>query len=441
MSGAPGQRARDYRREVYDLRETSRALSSRITVRTCGVWQSYGRRGTEDAGTIDLAVGSLPVTRDRTRVEGSEWSEAVRAKVLGAHACGSVWECPVCHGRISGSRAVEVRQFAETARERGFVLRMITLTIRHAVSDDVDVTTSAVADAWRAVLQSRAVRELRKRERWHMVRALELKHGANGWHPHLHVLVAIEKPIPRSDRDENRVQVIERAWIPACARLAEESNRPLAGVAVVQTPIDPKSADYLTKLGLELTDTTNKTRGASRSPFEILSDAREDARERERRARERWLEHGDELELRSEVERSANERLWQSYAIAMVGHRQLTWGRGVRRIFGLAVEPSEEDIATETFEAQDRVVFSVDADLFRAEIASRKGLLEQVLCALELVGVGEALATISSYHGARGDEVVSALVTSHVFITRNRERLRARQTGDPVCPREYSLRL
>jgi hypothetical protein len=251
MTGEHGQRAREYRRGVYDLRESARALSERITVRTCGLWQSYGRRATEDAGTVDLAIGPSRSGRER-------------ARVLGTHACGSVWECPVCHGRVSASRALEVTEFAREARARGFELRMETLTLRHAWSHELEDTAAVCADAYRAVLQSRAVRELRRRERWHMVRALEVTHGANGWHPHLHVLIAIEAPLQRHDADEHRRRVLERAWIPACARIGEESNRPLEGVAVVQTHIDPESAEYLSKLGLEIADDRMKESSGGR---------------------------------------------------------------------------------------------------------------------------------------------------------------------------------
>lgn len=435
---APGERARAYRRGAYDLRETSRALAQRLTTRTCGLWSSYGRRDSELAGTVDFAIGPNKAGHKK-------------AKLVGSHACGSVWECPVCHGRICASRAQDVTQFATEARARGYTLRMITLTIRHAWDDDLVVTRKAVANAWRAVLQDRDVRKLRAAETWHAVRAMEVKHGLNGWHPHLHVLVAISTPgdvevreklqteawdngesdIEDADwsADEVRRRVIERAWIPACAKLAEESNRPLEGVAVVQTVITPESSDYLVKLGLEIADDRMKKAARDeegsaplvvaplfehrRMPFEILADARA----------------GDV--------QSAD--LWRWFAYAMVGSRQLTWGHGVRKAFGLAVEPTEEDLAIERADVEtDRVVLSIDTETYRRAIGSRPGLLAAVLDALELYGIGEALATISAYHG--NDEAVQAIIESHRWISNARARHRERQTGDPDHPRERELR-
>jgi hypothetical protein len=122
----------------------------------------------------------------------------------------------------------------------------------------------------------------------------------------------------------------------------------------------------------------------------------------------------------------------------MVGRRQLTWGRNVRKTFGLAVEPTDEDLALERDDVPtDRVVMSMDATVFREAIGRHPGLLARVLDALELYSVGEALAEISAYH--RSDHHVQAIIASHRFITQARQRLRVRQTGDPDEPRERPL--
>lgn len=390
------EKGREYRRRVYDLRETSRALSERVTVQRCGLWESFGRFRSADKGVVDFAIG---VTRSGTTA----------AKAVGLHACGSVWECPVCHGRIVSSRAVDVTDFAREARRRGFVLRMETLTIRHAWTDRLEDTAAAVADGWRAVLQSTAVRELRAREGWHFVRALEVKHGENGWHPHLHVLIAIERP----GDDAHRAAVIQRAWIPACAKLKEE-NRPIEGVAVVQTEIDVERADYLQKLGLEIADDRSK-RSGGRLPFDLLEDARA----------------GD---LRARA-------LWQIYARAMVGKRALTWGVGVRKTFGLAAEPTDEDLALERADApEDKIVLSVETQVYTRAIGRIPGLLAVVLDALERHGIAEALAEIAAAHGDTGDDTVRMIIESHRWITLSRKALYERSDGAPTKPRKRFLR-
>jgi hypothetical protein len=82
-----------------------------------------------------------------------------------------------------------------------------------------------------------------------------------------------------------------------------------------------RRADYLAKLGLELTAPVGKAAlFGNRSPLKIASD---------------FLSAGDEADL----------TLWQAYAAGMRGARMLTWSRGVRAAAGLdEVEKTDEEI-------------------------------------------------------------------------------------------------
>ena len=70
---------------------------------------------------------------------------------------------------------------------------MATLTIPHFRFQSCWDLKRAVAESWRRVKQGKAWIRARDQHGWiGDIRALEVTHGANGWHPHLHILVFFE---------------------------------------------------------------------------------------------------------------------------------------------------------------------------------------------------------------------------------------------------------
>lgn len=181
---------------------------------------------------------------------------------------------------------------------------MLTLTIRHERMSSLRRTRAGLTEAWRLLWQG--TRGQRLRESWgveHYIKALEVTHGENGWHPHLHVLVfhrGVIGDVDRRNMFEAWCDVVKRAlgaaFVPDLAH----------GIDVRESRKD----DYLAKLGLEVTSHRSKHgKKGNRHPWEIAKDA----------------VAGD----------SKSRRLWQVYGFAMLGARQLTWSRGTRAFFSL----------------------------------------------------------------------------------------------------------
>jgi hypothetical protein len=89
--------------------------------------------------------------------------------------------------------------------------------------------------------------------------------------------------------------------------------------------------------------------------------------------------------------------LWQEYAKAFKGRKQLVWSRGLRAVLGLAVEEkSDEEVAAEEVEdavvlavltlAQWRVILANDARGELCDVAS-SGDAEQVRVFLASLGI------------------------------------------------------
>jgi hypothetical protein len=103
--------------------------------------------------------------------------------------CGSIWACPVCSARIRHARAAII-EAAAVRWVDGFGGRLgfLTLTLRHALGQSLRSLRRALSAAWRRVTQSRWWRSLGV---FGFFRAVEVTDGANGWHPHLHVLLLL----------------------------------------------------------------------------------------------------------------------------------------------------------------------------------------------------------------------------------------------------------
>jgi hypothetical protein len=239
----------------------------------------------------------------------------------GIMACGSVWSCPVCASKIYGNRADEVQSAVKTWRALGRPLCMLTLTVRHAKGHDLKTLRRGLAKAWRRLWQGRAG-ERRKRD-WrteHSVRALEVTHGENGWHPHLHVILfQSEAPLPGA------LAELQAAWQAAVANELGPDCAPTASRGVDVRPLENER--YLSKLGLEVSSiATKKGRRKSRTAWQIATDAA-------------GTDHtaGD----------GRSRGLWRVFTRDMKGARQLFWSRGARTFFRLGKEVSDEELASD----------------------------------------------------------------------------------------------
>jgi hypothetical protein len=150
-----------------------------------------------------------------------------------------------------------------------------------------------------------------------VVRAIEVTHGCNGWHPHIHAILLIRR-LTTAERDELRAWIAHR-WRECVRRVVGAG-----GVPTLEDGCDLREchrADYVAKLGLELTAPAGKVaRLGNRSPLAIATD---------------FLSTGDESDL----------ILWQAYASGMRGARMLTWSHGLRIAAGLReVEKTDEEI-------------------------------------------------------------------------------------------------
>lgn len=173
----------------------------------------------------------------------------------GLRTCGSCHACPVCADAIWSAREADVRHLIGVAQREGLRVAMLTLTLRHRASDPLADLLAATASAWAAVGKARGWQK-RADELGlvGVVRRLEITHGRNGWHPHLHVLVFADGD-PEEDAWEQLRCAADTAWRAKVQRLGLRVPSPARGVHLRvfelggADALDQVAAAYMTAAG------------------------------------------------------------------------------------------------------------------------------------------------------------------------------------------------
>ena len=278
----------DVRRLRYRLRTAAARVLSQEAVNRCG---RYVVEAPDAPHPFEVAV--------KVGERGAHYS--------GLITCGSVWHCPVCAARVAEGRRQEVEKVLTKHAEAGGIAYMAAFTIPHHVFQSCKDLRLAVATAWQRV-QSGAPWK-KKKGRYRLVgtiRVLEVTRGENGWHPHLHVIFLFEGPAlfaPFGDWLFDRwAAVVNRLGYGQCNKAVWRFERARS---------TSQAGDYVVKWGAdrELTSMhVKRGKGGGRSPWQILADI---------------ADRSDPADI----------RLFQEYAAAFKGARQLTWSKGLREAF------------------------------------------------------------------------------------------------------------
>ena len=261
-------------------------------------------RDVDETGGVRLSkCGYCAFTAQVTLNANTHADETVSGSIGGVISCGNVWACPVCSRRISAQRADELNALLAWARSEGHAVAMVTTTFRHDRSMTCSWSVDALKRAHKRLVQSKGWRKLPLVG--HVV-ATEITHGqAAGWHPHGHRLVILRGTPAEAQAS---LEALREGWLGCLAREGLTGN-------AHAWQVQPASAagDYVAKFGAaeELTLGDKKAgRSGARTPWQLLADARD----------------GD----------ARAGRLFQDYAAAFKGKRQLQWSHGLKAKAGIA---------------------------------------------------------------------------------------------------------
>lgn len=284
---------------------------------------------------------------------------ALRANYSGLQTCGSVWTCPLCAPKVGAERAADIAAAISAHCATGGSWAFVTLTMRHTSAQRLTELLDGLTGAWAAIRQDKRTRGLLDAHTVGWIKRLDLTEGANGWHPHLHVLVAL-RPGAGEAEAEAIADGMFRPWQARLGKLGlgtpteahgvdvkvldlRQAHEAVAAyVAATEYAAAVKPTGDAMGAALELANGNGKTaRNGNRTPMQLLADvvgyglARDHAR-------------------------------WREYEQATRGRRQMSWSNGLRRrlIPELGPEVSDEDAAASD-DGRGRLIALVGKETWR----------------------------------------------------------------------------
>jgi len=246
----------------------------------------------------------------------------------GLVVCGSIWVCPLCSARITEFRRKEIKQALDTISGRAV---LVTYTLRHALEDSLEKVNSSLKGAFKKMWSGRWAEDFRDNFGYiGQIKALEVTHGKNGWHPHLHCLMFMNTDLDTWEIENDVSAVLRTRWIHAlnlCRAGANWENGLTIKVAYGDV------AEYVEKMGHEPIDEVgwNITHEIGKGPSKVSRSG------------------GDtplQLLYRSLCGDEAASTLWLEYVAAFKGDQQLRWSPGLRDLAGLSkTEPTDEEMS------------------------------------------------------------------------------------------------
>lgn len=296
----------------------------------------------------------------------------------GLATCGSVWACPRCSARIMAVRRLELGVLIAAAAAEGLAVAFGTVTLRHRQGQPLSMLWDAVTQGQRGVTNATRVKRLRASlGRIGYVRALEVTHGGNGWHPHIHTIQLFDQDVSQEQLDELRdaeFAVWKRQAVNRGLGAPMKKRYELRRVVDVDVAFsdyfakgvyDPSVARSAKSVGFEMTGSQTKKGRAkgSRTPWQVLED---------------FGKTGD----------LDDWDVFEEYEQASKGRRALVWSNGLKDRFGIG-EIQDEEIADQEVGDRDDTLFWVTD---WGPIAADASLGGRLLGAVRSAGLSGGLA-------------------------------------------------
>lgn len=287
----------------------------------------------------------------------------------GLVACGSVWACPVCAAKVQERRREEIAKGFDWAYAEGLQPVMVTLTFPHRAWHELGDLVLQQREALKMLRKGRAWDKFMKDSGYQgLIRALEITHGRNGWHPHTHEVWMVSAEV----KAVNLRKQVTRKWASACARAGLLDTKNFKQLrAFARHAVDVKgwcsTSDYLAKADdakhwgadREMAKSSTKAgRAKGMHPFGLLAEAGAG----DRRLGELFVEFVDTMKA--------------------TRSRQLFWSSGLKKRVGL-VEKTDEELAEEEREPADLLGLLERGDWERVRRHRKRA---QLLDAAELGG-------------------------------------------------------
>ena len=281
--------------------------------------------------------------------------------------CGSVWVCPSCSFKISQERKKELAEAMKACRRKGLHVAMLTLTAPHYLGDDLKGLLTKMGKAKHALWSNRNSRDYFGKEFPLIghITATEVKYSdRNGFHPHYHILLILDKQYKAEDLEIIESDLYE-LWSEKCVNKGLGKPSRDHGVDLkMGSNAEDMLADYIAKWGLaeEMTQAHMKVGKKNMSSLTM------------------W----EVLDL-SQMEASTRDKysyIFKTYAHAFKGRRQLFWSKGLKKLLSI-VETTDEELANKEELEDELIINAVVFTDFEWSIIRKLRLQAKVLNLIE----------------------------------------------------------
>lgn len=341
---------------LWDLQRTMWRITDDKTLAGCHRWLAAGAAG---AGIV--------------------WQGQGKARWGGLQNSHSVWGSPLAAAGISGRRSDEVNGAVETwGKVSGRAFTLLTLTLRHTADQALPVVWDAVSGCWKAVTGTASWRGSAKtagdKARYgikHWFRAVEVTHGDNGWHVHIHVLLFHDKELDSDTQNEMADRLFGR-WAGKAERLGMAAPSRKRGIDVVHIPAGSDDAaaigaytckGMLTGIAAEVTtgQIAKAGKAGNRTPFSVLADIG--------------------VAKANKADCARDLAIWYEWERGSKGRRQTAWSMGAKEELGVNAL-ADEQINESLDDMQDaETIAGIDREVWRdlaSDVEIRLRILDAV---------------------------------------------------------------
>jgi len=231
----------------------------------------------------------------------------------------------------------------EAHQKTGGGVLLLTLTMPHDYGDRLKLTRGVVSNSFRKCIAGGAWEKIKLELGIQgFCRALEVTHGANGWHPHLHVLLFTARPL--TEAQKARLEAFFRKrWSKAIVAAGYRRPSPEHGLSLCDGEGAGEYVTKMTKQGLAQEvgrSDTKEGRAGSRSVLQIIEGYRRHRLECDRRLIVEWL-------------------------ASTHGVKQLTWSNGFRKRLAQRYQVAEQldlDIVQDHKQPADELLGEISGD-------------------------------------------------------------------------------
>lgn len=406
--------ALDIRQKRYELQRTAQSIlfdaNERKQNRVCSCHRN-------------VASDGVPVFR---AVDGSD------ARLGNLMTCGSVWSCPVCSAKITESRRADMQKAVSAwLLQKGSCL-LNTRTFPHEADMPLaellekfskadnfyknSRTYKQIFGANQAAVAQRIAKnkpalknsDMGMYPRLGSVRSLEVTHGVNGWHPHVHEVLFMESDELNAGTEKNKKdyaahvlrkavevrEILTALWVECLLKAGLGSQDKINDMLARAWDLRGGDyvSDYINKFGrepieikgwtiaMEATKANSKIKASGAvgrkfgndwhyTPFQLLAFATD----------------GDDVAA----------RLFKVFSQCFEGKRMNFWTNGLKDWFGINDKADEELSADEPQKVEEELLIRLDNEQWQQIIKTNtRHELLQVAAHYGLAGVEKLLAEL-----------------------------------------------